>query len=177
MPCERVEQPLSRNALEDTSAPALMEIMMTGSPEDICLLACSPQSPGTRGSPKAAPSREGKPEPWGYVASPELPRARNGARAAGTRGGPGAAPSWEREPEPRGHVGVPRAAQSREQEPEPWGHVAAPELPSAGSESPSRGDTWRPRSCPELGVGARAAGTRGNLRAALSREAGAVVLT
>jgi hypothetical protein len=69
----------------------------------------------------------------------------------GTCGGPGSAPSWEREPEPRGHV-------------------AAPELPRAGSRSPSRGDTWRPRSCPELGVGAQAAGTRGSLGAALSRE-------
>jgi hypothetical protein len=73
MPCEHAKQLLSRNALEDTDAPALMEIMMTGSPEDICLLACSPLSPGTRGGPGATPSREGKPEPRGHVASPELP--------------------------------------------------------------------------------------------------------
>jgi hypothetical protein len=84
MPCERVEQPLSHSALEDTGVPAPMEIMMAGSTEDICLFACSPQSPG---------------------------------------------------------------------------------------------DTWRPRSCPKLGAGARAAGTCGGLRAALSQEAGAVVLT
>jgi hypothetical protein len=56
MPCELVEQPLSRSALEDTGAPAPMEIMMTGSLEDIYLLACSPQSPGTRGGPRATPS-------------------------------------------------------------------------------------------------------------------------
>jgi hypothetical protein len=37
----------------------------------------------------------------------------------------------------------------------------APELPRAGRGSPSRGDTWRPRSCPEPGAGDRAAGTRG----------------
>jgi hypothetical protein len=54
--------------------------------------------------------------------------------------------------------------------------MAAPELPRAMSESPSRGDTWRPRSCPELGAGARAVGTHGRLRATLNREAGAVVL-
>jgi hypothetical protein len=53
---------------------------------------------------------------------------------------------------------VPGAAPSRERESEPRGHVAAPELP-------------------ELGVGVRAVGTRGSLGAALSREAGAVVLT
>jgi hypothetical protein len=73
MPCKRAEQPLSRSGLEDTGAPAPMEIMMTGSPEDICLLAYSPQSPGTCGGPGATPSREGEPEPWGHVASPELP--------------------------------------------------------------------------------------------------------
>jgi hypothetical protein len=121
MPCERAEQPLSCSALEDTDAPAPMEIMMAGSPDDICLLACSPQSPGTRGGPRAALSREGELEPRGHVAAPELPRARSG--------------------------------------------------------SPSRWDTWRPRSYTELGAGARAAGTRGSLRATLSREAGAVVLT
>jgi hypothetical protein len=122
MPCERAEQPLSHSILEDTGAPAPMEIMMAGSPEDIYLLACSPQSPGTRGGPGAAPSREG------------------------------------------------------EGEPEPRGHMASSELPRAGNGSSSRGDTWQPRSCPELGVGARAAGTRGSLKIALVREAGAVVL-
>jgi hypothetical protein len=54
-----------------------------------------------------------------------------------------------------GTCGVPGAAPSWEQEPELRGHVAAP----------------------ELGAGARAVGTRGSLGAALSREAGAVVLT
>jgi hypothetical protein len=93
---------------------------MTGSPEDICLFACS-RAPGTRGGLGAAPSREGEPEPWGHVAAPELPRVRSG--------------------------------------------------------SPSHDDTWRPRSCPELGAGARDAGTHGGLRATLSREAGAIVLT
>jgi hypothetical protein len=64
---------LSRSGLEDTGAPAPMEIMMTESPEDICLLAYSPQSSGTCGGPGATPSREGEPDPWGHVASPELP--------------------------------------------------------------------------------------------------------
>jgi hypothetical protein len=73
MPCERAEQPLSRSTLEDTGAPAPMEIMMAGSPEDICLLAYSPQSPGTRGGPGAAPSWEREPEPRGHVAASELP--------------------------------------------------------------------------------------------------------
>jgi hypothetical protein len=73
MSCERAEQPLSRSTLEDTVVPAPMEIMMAGSPEDICLFACSPQSLGTRGDPGAAPSQEGEPEPWGDVAAPELP--------------------------------------------------------------------------------------------------------
>jgi hypothetical protein len=72
MPCERAEQPLSHSALEDTGAPVPMEIMMAGPPEDICLLACSPQSPETRGSPRAALSREGEHEPRGHVPSPEL---------------------------------------------------------------------------------------------------------
>jgi hypothetical protein len=136
MPCERAEQPLLRSALEDTGAPAPMEIMMAGSPEDICLLACSPQSPGIRDVPGAAPSREREPEPRGHVAAPDLPRARSGspshgdtwrprscpelgagARAAGTRGGPEVAPSWEWEPKP-------------------WGHVAASELPSVGRREP-----------------------------------------
>jgi hypothetical protein len=79
MPCERVEQRLSRRAFEDTGAPTPMEIMMAGLPEDICLFACSPQSSGTHGGPGAAPSREGEPEPWGHVVSPELPRVGNGS--------------------------------------------------------------------------------------------------
>jgi hypothetical protein len=83
MPCEGAEQPLSRSALEDTGAPAPMEIMMAGSPEDICLLACSLQSPATRGGPRAALSREGEPEPRGHVASLELPRAGNGSPSRG----------------------------------------------------------------------------------------------
>jgi hypothetical protein len=140
MPCMRAEQPLSRSALEDTGVPAPMEIMMAGSPEDICLFACSPQSPGDTWQPRSCP------EPGG------------GARAVGTRSGP-------------------RASPSREQEPVPRGHMVAPELPRAGSGSPCRGDTWWSQSCAELGAGARAAGTHDGLGAALSREAGAVVLT
>jgi hypothetical protein len=54
--------------------------------------------------------------------------------------------------------------------PELWGHVVAPELPRADSGSPSHGDTWQPRSYPEPGVGARAAGTRGGPGAAPSWE-------
>jgi hypothetical protein len=54
-----------------------------------------------------------------------------------------------------GTRGSPGAALRREREPEPRGHMVAP----------------------ELGAGARAAGTRGNLEATLNREAGAVVLT
>jgi hypothetical protein len=73
MPYERVEQPLSRSALEDTGVPASMGIMMAGSAEDICLFACSPQSPGTCGGPE--------------------PGA--GARAAGTHGSLGATLSRE----------------------------------------------------------------------------------
>jgi hypothetical protein len=45
---------------------------MVGSPEDVCLLAWSPQSPGTRGGSRAAPSWEREPEPWGHVAASEL---------------------------------------------------------------------------------------------------------
>jgi hypothetical protein len=83
MPCERAEQPLSHSALKDTGAPAPMEIMMAGPPEDICLLACSPQSPVTRGGPGAALSWEGEPEPRGHMASPELPRAESGSLSHG----------------------------------------------------------------------------------------------
>jgi hypothetical protein len=43
--------------------------------------------------------------------------------------------------------------------------------------APSRGGTWRPRSCPEPGAGAGAAGTHDGLGATLSWEAGAIVLT
>jgi hypothetical protein len=111
MPCERAEQPLSRSALEDTGAPAPMEIMMAGSTEDIFLFACSPQSPGDTWQLRSCPTPEGGcwspsntwrprsyPEPLGHVVAPVLPRA------AGARGSPGAAPSQEREPEPRGHM-------------------------------------------------------------------------
>jgi hypothetical protein len=117
MPCVRAEQPLSHSALKDTGVPALMEIMMAGSPEDIYLFSCSPQSPEDTLWPQSCPVPGG------------------GARVAGTHGGPIAALSWEREPVLRGHM-------------------ATSELPRAGSGSPCRGDTWRPRSCPELGVGA-----------------------
>jgi hypothetical protein len=118
MPCEREEQPLSRSALEDMGVPAPMEIMMAGSPEDICLFVCSPQSPRDTWRPRSCPESGG------------------GARATGTRGGT-------------------RATPSREREPEPQRHVADPELPRAGSRSLSRGDTWRPRSCPQSGGGSR----------------------
>jgi hypothetical protein len=57
----------------------------------------------------------------------------------------------------------PGAALSREGELELRGHVASPEQPRAGSGSSSHGDTWRLRSCPEPGGGARATGTRGAL--------------
>jgi hypothetical protein len=54
---------MSRSALEDTGAPAPMETVMAGAPEDICLLADSPQSPGIRDGPGATPSRVREPEP------------------------------------------------------------------------------------------------------------------
>jgi hypothetical protein len=104
MLCERAEQPLSCSALEDTGVPAPMEIMMAGSPEDICLFACSPQSPGGTWCPWSCP------KPRGHVADPVL------SRAAGTRGGPGAAPSREREPGPRGHVAASELPSARRQE-------------------------------------------------------------
>jgi hypothetical protein len=47
MPCERVEQSLSRSVLEDTYARALMEIVMAKSLGDICLFACSLQNPSS----------------------------------------------------------------------------------------------------------------------------------
>jgi hypothetical protein len=47
MTCKRAEQPLSCSALEDTGSPT---------PENICLLAYSPQSPGTRGGSGATPT-------------------------------------------------------------------------------------------------------------------------
>jgi hypothetical protein len=50
-----------------------MEIMIVGSPEDIYLFFCSPQSPGDTLGLRAAPSREGEPEPRGHMAAPELP--------------------------------------------------------------------------------------------------------
>jgi hypothetical protein len=90
---------------------------MAGSPEDICLFACSPQSPGDTWRPRSYPEQSGRPirgDTWQPQSCPE-PGA--GARAMGTRGGPGATPS-------------------REREPEPWGHVAASELPSLGRREP-----------------------------------------
>jgi hypothetical protein len=87
MPCERAEQPLLRSALEDTGALAPMEIMMAGSPEDICLLACSPQSSGIRDIPGAALSR-------GDTWQPQIcPEPGTGARATGTHGSPRSASS------------------------------------------------------------------------------------
>jgi hypothetical protein len=89
MPCKRVEQPLSCSALKDTGAPASMEIMMAGLPEDICLFAYSLQSPGDTWWPQS----------WLEPGA--------GDRAVGTHGGPGAGPSRERKPEPQGHVVAP----------------------------------------------------------------------
>jgi hypothetical protein len=74
---------MSRSTLEDTGAPAPMEIMMAGPTEDICLLAGSPQSPRIRGGPRAAPSRVREPEPRGHMAAPELPRARSESSSRG----------------------------------------------------------------------------------------------
>jgi hypothetical protein len=132
MPCERAEQPLSRSALEDTGAPAPMEIMMTGSPEDICLLTCTPQSPGTRGGPGATPSREEEPELWGHMASPELPRAGNGSPSRGDTWRPQSCPELGAGARAARTRGIPRDAPSRERELKPWGHMAASELPSVG---------------------------------------------
>jgi hypothetical protein len=75
MPYERAEQPLSCSALEDTGVPTPMKIMMAGSSEDICLFACSPQSPGTHSGPEAAPSREREPEQQGHMVASKLPSA------------------------------------------------------------------------------------------------------
>jgi hypothetical protein len=124
MPCERAEQPLSRSTLEDTGVPALMEIMMAGSPEYICLFSCSPQSPGDTWQLWSYPTPEGEcwspsdtwwprscPELWGHVAAPMLPQA------TGARGSPSAAPSWEREPEPRGHMLASELPLARRQDP------------------------------------------------------------
>jgi hypothetical protein len=89
MPCERVEQPLSRSTLEDTGAPAPMEIMMIGPPEDICLLTCSPQSPGTHGGPGAALNRRDTwqprsfPQPGGESHCLNLKLVRGGTRTSG----------------------------------------------------------------------------------------------
>jgi hypothetical protein len=47
MPYEHVEQPLSRSVLEDMRVHAPMEIMMAGSPGDICLFACALQNPSS----------------------------------------------------------------------------------------------------------------------------------
>jgi hypothetical protein len=155
MPCERAEQPLPRSALEDTDAPAPIEIMTAGSSEDIYLLAYSPQSPGTRGGSGAAPSWEGEPKPRGHVASPELPRAGSGSPSCGDRWRPQSYPELGAGAQAAGTRGVSGAAPSREREPEPRGHVVAPELPRTGSGSPSQGDTWQPQSCPQPGGGSR----------------------
>jgi hypothetical protein len=121
---ERVEHPVSRNALEDMRVHAPMEIMMAGSPGDICLFACSPQSSGDAWQLQSCSTPEcgcwcpsdiwwprSCPELWGHMAALELPRA------VGARGSPEATPSWEREPEPRRHM-------------------AASELPPAGRLEP-----------------------------------------
>jgi hypothetical protein len=92
MSCERAEQPLSHSDLEDTRARAPMEIVMAGSPGDICLFCLHPVEPvlGTCGSSRAALSQKvgagaqvtcgspklpqaGRREPRGHVAAPELP--------------------------------------------------------------------------------------------------------
>jgi hypothetical protein len=66
MPCECVEQPLSRSVLEDTGVPAPIEIMMAGSLDDICLFAYSPHTPGDTWRPQSLL------EPWGHVAASVL---------------------------------------------------------------------------------------------------------
>jgi hypothetical protein len=71
--------------------------------------------------------------------------ARRPLGLQGARGGPGAALGW--------------AAGAA-------GHVVAPELPRAGQREPEPQDTWRPRSCPELGSGSWSRRTRGGLGAA-----------
>jgi hypothetical protein len=45
-------------------------------------------------------------------------------------------------------------------------HAAAPELPRAGQRELELQDTWRPRSCPELGSGSWSRRTRGGPGAA-----------
>jgi hypothetical protein len=70
---------------------------MAGSSGDICLIACSLQSPSL-----------------GHVAAPELPEPEGGAGAQVTRDGPGAAPSWEAGAGAARTHGSPGAAPSRE---------------------------------------------------------------
>jgi hypothetical protein len=72
----------------------------------------------------------------------------------GTRGGPGAAPGWA--------AGAGAA-----------GHVAASELLRAGQRELEPQGTWRPRSCPGLGIGSWVRRTRGGPRAAPDWAAGA----
>jgi hypothetical protein len=109
---------------------------MAGSPDDICLIVSSPQSPGTRGGPRAALSREGEPEPQGHVASPDLPQARNGSMSRGGTWRLRSCPELEAGARAVRTCDVLRAAPSREREPESRGHVAASELPSAVRREP-----------------------------------------
>jgi hypothetical protein len=127
MPCERAEQPLSCSALEDMGVPTLMEIMMAGSAVDICLFACSPQSPGDTWQLQSCPVPEGGcwspsdtcwprscPKPRGHVAAPVL------SPAAGAHGGPRAAPSRKREPKLRGHLAASKLPLAGRWEPLSW---------------------------------------------------------
>jgi hypothetical protein len=85
-----------------------MEIMMTGSPEDICLFACSPQSPGDTWQLRSCLAQEGGcwsprdtwrlrccAEPRGHVTTSELPRARSGSPSRGDTWRPRSCPQPE----------------------------------------------------------------------------------
>jgi hypothetical protein len=95
------------------------------------------ETAGTRGAPEAALSRE------------------VGAGVAGTCGAPGATLSQE--------VAPPDPLRARRWALEPWGHVAPPELPCAGAAA----TRCSPEAAlsREVGAGAGATGTRGDLGA------------
>jgi hypothetical protein len=80
--------------------------------------------------------------------------ARRPLGLQGARGGPGATLGW---------AVVAGAV----------GHVVAPELLRAGQRELEPQDTWRPRSCPELGSGSWSCRSRGGPRAAPGWAAGA----
>jgi hypothetical protein len=91
-----------------------MEIMMTGSSGDICLIGCSLQSPssGHVVAPELSWARRWEPEPWGGTWQPC---------------------SWLEPPE---HVATPELSLAGRRVLEPRGHVAASELPPAGRWKP-----------------------------------------